>query len=260
MKKLSIVMPAYNEEKRIGRTLEFYSKFFEEKRKTEKFEYEILVVINNTTDKTEEIVKEYSKQNKRIVYLNLIKGGKGYAIIEGFKDALKRNNELIGFVDADMATLPEDFYNLAVNIGSFDGIIASRYIKGASITPRPTLARLIAKRTFNSLVKSVLLLPFNDTQCGAKIFRRDIIEKVIPSLWLSKWAFDVDFLFSAKKHGFKIKEFPTNWRDKKYSKINFWQAGPWMALAVIRLRMLNSPFKFGVRIYDNFLKLLGNKE
>ena len=86
--KISIIIPAYNEEKRIGNTLQVYSAYFESIRKLKSLDYEILVSINNTTDKTLEIVKKFQKKDKRIIYLNLPKGGKGYAIIEGFKDAL----------------------------------------------------------------------------------------------------------------------------------------------------------------------------
>ena len=253
MNKVSIVIPAYNEEKRIGKTLETYSNYFERLRKKRELDYEILIVINNTTDKTEYIVKAWRKKNKKIRYLNLIRGGKGYALIEGFKDALKRDNNLIGFVDADMATSPEYFYDLIKFIDVYDGVIASRYMKGSIIEPKPTIQRLIAKRIFNFLIRIVLFLPYRDTQCGAKIFKRYALEKVLQDISMSQWAFDVDLLYSLKKIGFRIKEIPTKWSDKEYSKINFWKAGPWMALGVIRLRMINSPLKKFVRIYDKFL-------
>lgn|SRR3989344_8780 len=253
MDKLSIIIPAYNEEKRIGKTLEMYSLYFEELRKNGEIDYEILVVINNTIDKTEKIVKEIARKNRRIVYLNLKLGGKGFAVIEGFKDALKRDNILIGFVDADMATLPEDFYDLVKRIKNCDCTIASRYISGAIIKPKPTFSRIIAKRMFNTLVRAILFLPCKDTQCGAKIFRRRVIERVLPFLTMSRWAFDVDLIYTTKKKGFKIKEIPTRWSDKAYATINFWQAGPWMALGVIRLRLLNSFAKSFVRIYDKLL-------
>src|SRR3989344_8183585 len=109
--KISIIIPAYNEEKRIGRTLEEYLKFFSIKKKQEKIRnFEILVVINNTKDRTEEIVKEKQKKCMELRYLNFKQGGKGFAITEGFKDALKRDNKLIGFVDADMSTSPEEYF------------------------------------------------------------------------------------------------------------------------------------------------------
>ncbi len=249
-------MPAYNEEKRIGKTLETYSNYFNKLEMDKKLDYEILVVINNTRDKTEEIVKKYAKINKNIKYLNFKQGGKGFAVIEGFKDALRRENNIIGFVDADMATTPEYFYKLIENIGSYDGAIASRYIKGSVIEPKPNIQRLIAKKFFNMLVRILLFLPYKDTQCGAKVFRRECIENVLNNIAMSQWAFDVDLLYSMRKAGFRIKEVQTKWADKEYSKINFWKAGPWMVLGVLRLRIFNSPMKRFIRIYDKFLRVL----
>ena len=256
MYKISIIITDHNEEKMIGNNLETYSKYINKLKKEKKIDYEILVVINNTTDKTEEIVKLAQKKNKGINYLNLKPGGKGFAVIEGFKYSLKKSNDLIGFIDADMATSPEEYHKLINNIGYYDGIIADRYLKGSKIFPPPTLQRLFAKRLFNFVIRSLLFLPFGDTQCGAKIFRREALEKTIPCLVMSKFAFDVDLLYNLKKQGFKIKAEKTSWSDKGYSTVNFWRAGPWMALAIIRLRILNSPLKRFIRIYDKFVRII----
>jgi len=250
--KMSVVMPAYNEEKRIGKTLEKYSEFFENIRLAGKkhFEYEILIVINGTTDRTGEIVEGYKKKNPRIGFLDLVKGGKGYAIIEGFRNALTRENDLIGFVDVDMATSPEEYWKLVLNINKHDCVIADRYIKGSRVYPPNTFRRLIVSRVFNVFIRGLLFLPYRDTQCGAKVFKREVIERVLPKLKFSKWAFDVDLVYNVRKLGYKIKSFPTVWIDKEYSKINFWKAGPWMALGVIRLRLINSPLRDLAKFYD----------
>ena len=253
MEKVSIIMPAYNEEKRIGKTLEAYSSYFNKQRKNKKLNYEILVVINNTKDKTEEIVKEHIKKNPSIRYLNFKRGGKGFAVIEGFKDALKRENYMVGFVDADMATSPDEYAKLIFSIKYCDGAIASRYIEGAKLFPKQSIQSIIASRIYNALIRILLMIPYRDTQCGAKIFKRVAIESALPYLSMSKWAFDIDLLYNIRKRGFKINEIPTVWSDKNYSKINFLQAGPWMALGVVRLRILNSIFRDFIRIYDNLL-------
>jgi len=151
MQNLSIVIPAYNEEKRIGETLKSYSDYFDKLSKKEKFRYEILVVINNTKDNTEGVVKSYKKKNKNIRYLNFKQGGKGFAVIEGFKDALTRKNDLIGFVDADLATPPNAFYGLVKHLGSYDGIIASRWHPKSLIKTKQTLLRKITSNGFNFL-------------------------------------------------------------------------------------------------------------
>lgn len=247
---ISIIIPAHNEEKRIGNTLEEYEEFFRNLKKQKVLDFEILVVINNTQDKTPEIVKNYSKKYKEIKYISFEQGGKGFAIIEGFKDALKRDNKLIGFVDADMATSPEAFYELVKNINNCGGIIASRYIKGAIVSPKQPMQRIFVSRVYNLLIRSLFFMPYRDTQCGAKLFRKEALEKIIGDLTITKWAFDIDFIYNLRKRGFKVKEFPTVWSDKEYSTINFKRAGPLMALSVIRLRILNSPLKEFIRIYD----------
>jgi len=256
MRKISIVIPAYNEEKRIEKTLVAYSNFFNDLFKKGEIDYEILIVINNTTDDTLKIVKAYSEGNKKMRYLNLVKGGKGYAVMEGFKNALKRDNDFIGFVDADMATSPVEFYKLTTVIGRYGGAIASRYMEGSVIDPKPTIGRLIAKRMFNSCVRAVLFLPYKDTQCGAKVFQRIVIEKVSPIVTMSQWAFDVDLLYSARKEGYKIIEVPTRWSDMAYAKINFWKAGPKMVLGVLRLRILNSPLRRLIGLYEKSKSLI----
>ncbi|MFH1307849.1 MAG: glycosyltransferase [archaeon] len=235
--KISIIIPAYNEEKRIGKTLEDYTKFL----KNQKINFEILVIINNTTDNTEKIVKEFSKKSKEVMYLNLKKGGKGFAVIEGFKDALKRDNNLIGFVDADNATPVKAYFDLVENLKDNDGIIASRWIKKSIIHNR-TLKRDIMSWGFIFVVRSLFLMPFKDTQCGAKLFKREVIKAILPEIKISQWAFDVNLLYAAYKKGFKIKEYPTEWYDIGGGSINGIQTSVRMFLAIIRLRFIYSPF------------------
>ncbi|MEI6731238.1 MAG: glycosyltransferase [archaeon] len=249
--KIGIVIPAYNEEKRIAKTLQAYSKYFENARKKGEFDYELLIVINGTTDSTPKIVSSFVRKNKRIKSLNLKRGGKGFAVRAGFTNFLKRKFDLIGFVDADLATSPEAYNELISNISNYDGIIASRYIPGAKVSPKPTLARMFVSRVFNILIRVVLFLPYQDTQCGAKLFKREALGPIMPNLSMSNWAFDVDILFNLQRQGFKIREYPTTWSDQKYSKINFMQAGPFMALSIIRLGLINSPFRFVMRWYDS---------
>lgn len=253
---LVIVIPAYNEERRIGKTLEVYSNYFEKLKNKSKINYEILIVINNTTDKTEEIVKSYSKKNRNIKYLNLIKGGKGYAIIEGFKDALKRKYNLIGFVDADMSTSPEAFYDLVINLKENDGIIGNRWASKSIISQKQSGLRRLASRIFNFLVKSLFLMNYQDTQCGAKIFRREVIEKIVDKILITQWAFDVNLLYLCKKYNFKVVEYPTTWEDKGDSKLRVMKTSLKMLFGILRLRIINSPLKDLIRLYDSMPELL----
>lgn len=254
--KVSIVIPAYNEEKRIGETLQTYSKYFENLRKNNKLDYELLIAINNTSDKTLDIVKKHKKSNKRISYINLPGSGKGYAIAEGFKDALKRNNNFIGFVDADMATPPEAFNMLINEINNYDGVIASRWISGSVIKTKQTIVRRIMSLCFNFLVRSFFMMPYRDTQCGAKLFKREAVKAIIGEIGLTRWAFDVDLLYRERKKGFVIKEIPTIWEDKKNSHLSIIRAPLEMFLGITRLRLINSPFKFIVSAYDKLPEYL----
>ena len=258
--KVAIIMPAYNEEKRIGKTLEEYGKFFKDKKYRD-FNFEIIVVINNTQDKTEAIVKSYAKKYRFIRYLNFKQGGKGFAIIEGFKEALKdEKNMLMGFVDADMATSPEAFDDLIEKIDNYDGIVASRYVYGAIVKPKQSISRIFVSRIFNFLIRVLFLMPYKDTQCGAKLFKKNAVESMIKEIGMTQWAFDIELLYLLKKHNFKVKESATIWADKEYSKINFMKAGPRMVSSVIRLRLINSffepllkPFKFIAKIGDSLI-------
>ena len=207
-------------------------------------------MINNTRDQTEDIVRLWQKKNKSLRYLNFVKGGKGFAVIEGFKDTLQRPNDLIGFVDADMSTPPEEYWKLIENIKNYDGIIADRYLKNSEVFPRPTIKRLMARKLFNFVIRSLLLLPFGDTQCGAKIFKREALERTLPYLSMSLWAFDVDLLYGFKIHNYKVKEIPTVWSDDVDSKLNVKKASLEMFFAIGRLRLMHSPFKFIVTLYN----------
>ncbi|HLC62737.1 MAG TPA: dolichyl-phosphate beta-glucosyltransferase [Candidatus Nanoarchaeia archaeon] len=242
MVKLSIIIPAYNEEKRIEKTLVEYCDFFKGK-----IDFEIHVVINGCVDNTLGVLKKIAKKYKQINFVDIGKvGSKGAAVNYGFKIA---EGELIGFVDADLATKPDSFYDLVQNIEGYDGVIASRWIEGAKIDKKQPFTRIFAGRSFNFLVNLFFNLRIKDTQCGAKLFRKKAIKIVCNELGITRWAFDVDLLYQMKKHGFKIKEIPTTWTEpggghlKSSTIID-------MFLAILRLRLIYSPFKFIVKLYD----------
>ena len=252
MEQISLIIPAHNEEKRIGRMLESYGSFFEEKKKRKEISnFEILVVINGTTDRTEDVVKSFVKKYHEIRYLNFPKlAAKGLAIIEGFKDELKRKNEFIGFVDADMSTSPNAFYELVRNIKNYDGVIANRWVKGSIMTPKQSLIRRIISRGGNFIVRTLFLFPYSDTQCGAKLFKRKLLEKNINKLITINWGFDIALLYCFKKEDHaRIKSIPTVWHDKAGSKLDIKKTPLRTLMSIIRLRLIHSPFRFIVRFY-----------
>ncbi len=254
---ISIIVPAHNEERRIEKILNKYGEFFEEKKRIgEISNFEILVVINNTQDKTEEIVKRFAKIYPEIKALNFKEGGKGFAITEGFKSALERSNLLIGFVDADMSTPPEAFYDLMRKINGYDGIIADRWDR-KSIIQKQTLLRRFVSRGYNFIVRTLFLFPYKDTQCGAKLFKREVLEKNVNKIISSQWNFDVALLFCLKKEAkARIISVPTIWKDEGESKINLKKIPLAMLLSAIRLRLIHSPFNFLARFYRKLPKKL----
>jgi dolichyl-phosphate beta-glucosyltransferase len=246
-RELSIVIPAHNEEKRIANTIQKYTTFF---NKLE-VDYRILVVINATNDRTEEVVRGF--RSKRVECIVFSRGGKGFAVIEGFKDSLKKKYAFIGFVDADMATPPEAYYELYKRIRSADGVIANRYLAESKIYPNFTFRRLIVAKIFNFLVRSLFLLNNTDTQCGAKLFTAEALDKIVPEIGMTQWAFDVELLYLAKRHGLRILDVKTMWYDVAGSKIKILKSSVQMFLSIIQLRIRYSfisrllrPLKYGI--------------
>ena len=222
--KISITIPAYNEETRIERTIRAYHQFFSEKNKETNLLFELIIVLNGCKDNTLSIVEQLQQElgSESIHYINLQQAGKGIAIKAGFADALNRDNDFIGFVDADMATSPQAFYDLfkAINHSNYDGIIASRYMPGAQITPaRPVYKRYGSRIIYEPYVWALFGLRFHDYQCGAKLFKKDTIAAITPQLTVAQWAFDVELLYLSKKAGFAVQEIPTVWHDQADSKL-----------------------------------------
>ncbi len=251
--KLSIIIPAYNEEKRIGKTLEDYASFFYPLYKKN---VEIMVVLNGCKDNTLNVVKEYEKKYFIIKHLDFKQAGKGFAIIEGFK---KAKGELIGFSDADGSTTAKEFFKLVKKINGFDGIIASRWMKNSIVEPKQPFLRIIASRSFNLLIKILFLMPFKDSQCGAKLFKKDAIKKIIPQIGLTEWAFDIDLLYKMKKNNYKIKEIPIKWKDEVGSKLNLPKTSLRMFFSVLYLRTINSPCRIFLKPFKPLIRFIWRK-
>lgn len=250
--KVSIIIPAHNEEKRIGKTLKEYISYFKNLKKQKILDFELIVVLNACSDNTSKVVEKYSCKELKV--LEFKQGGKGFAITEGFKEAIKNKNiDFIGFVDADLATPPKAFYDLIKTLQKnkkIDGTIASRWLKNSVIKTPQTLLRKITSRGFNFLVRGILFLPYKDTQCGAKLFKRKAIEEIITELTITMWAFDIDLLYRIKKNKNVIAEIPTVWEDKRDSKLNLIKVPFKMFSSIIRLRLIHSKFNFVVKAYD----------
>ena len=192
---LILLIPAYNEEDRIGPVLRDYADYF---KKHFNGEFKIVVVLNGCTDNTLGIVQEVNADFPMVQALEFKEPiGKGGALIEGLK--LAPQASLIGYVDADGATSPKAFMDLVDKVDQSDCVIASRWMQGAVIHQTQTNKRQFASRVFHFIVQSLFWMNIKDTQCGAKVMHRRVIEKVHSSLRIADMAFDINLLYSIKR-------------------------------------------------------------
>ena len=238
--KYSIIIPAHNEEHRIRPMLEAYADFFRDS--------EILVVLNGCTDGTKTIVEQIQERSPNVNIIDIPEPvGKGGAVRVGFMLA---RATACGYVDADGATSPEELCRLFSFLASGDAVIASRWSAGATVEVAQPWIRRLTSRTFNLIVRGLFQMKYADTQCGAKVFRTSVIQKVLPSVETANFAFDVDILLGLKHIGAKVLEVPTVWKDIEGSKILIGSSSAKMFASMLRLRIRHSFFHVVVPLFD----------
>lgn len=220
----SIVIPAYNEAERLDVAISNYS---------EKFVGEEIIVVCDGTDNSDTIVEKFSNKNPNIRLMAFdSRQGKGNAIIKGFKSA---KGEMIGFADADESVSPEELSCMFKALESADSVIASRRLNTSKILVKQPLLRRFASRMFNLFVRIVFSLPFSDTQCGAKVFRRDAIYDIIDELETKGFETDVEILWRLNNKNYKIIEYPITWKHSVGSKFKLAYSTS-MLISLLRIR------------------------
>lgn len=252
--KIGIIIPAYNEKDRIAPTLEAYGKYFTEKSEVwPDLQYEILISINGTIDNTHSIVDAAIKKYPIISVIDYPEPGKGLSVKRGFDYFIRQGGySYVGFVDSDMSTSPQEFSKLIIRCGiSGCNVTANRYDKESKLTPAPGWKRTLASRTFNTIVRMMFpSIKMRDTQCGAKVFRVIDLETIVPLMECTNWGFDVELIYLLLKNGYDVKEIPTEWVSKDYSKVTLGGTSIKMLFSLFRLRLVNSPFKSFIRLYN----------
>ncbi len=235
---LLLLIPAYNEEGRIGPVLRDYALHL---RSFHRGRYEVLVVLNGCTDRTLEVVESVRQEHPEVRAVNFPEAiGKGGALIEGLR--MGAEFDLIGYVDADGATSPAGFLQLVAHADQADCVIGSRWMHGSVIHQMQSGRRRFASRVFHAIVQCLFWMNIRDTQCGAKVMRRAAVEHVHSALQIADMAFDINLLYAMKRKGFKILEVPTEWTDRLGSKVVLGRTSLTMLLSIIRLRLVYSPF------------------
>lgn len=210
---LSIIIPAYNEEKRLPASLQEIITFADQQT----FSLEVIVVDDGSTDRTADLVEEF---HVRYPYISVIRNahrGKGYAVKTGM---LAAKGKYLFLCDADLSMSIEQVVTFfPPHEAGYDIVIGSREVKGARRYNEPTY-RHIMGRVFNLIVRLFAVRGFQDTQCGFKSFKRDVARHVFALQTMDGFGFDVEVLFIAQRKGYRIFELPIGWCHVSNSRIS----------------------------------------
>jgi dolichyl-phosphate beta-glucosyltransferase len=242
--RVSVVIPAFNEEARIGSTISQWVGFLGEHYSRS---YEILVVMDGCTDQTVDVVSKISNQSEGLIisYYFPRKLGKGGALIEAFRGA---RGKVLFFTDADCSVPTGELLKFVSTVEKDDVAIGCRYFKGSDFVDNLPLSRFIFSRGFNALLKIMFpaLKHFHDTQCGAKAIQRHMLDTLGDDLFITDFAFDVNLIYAALRHNLSVREIrikSNHYENEskispKLLKISFA-----MFLSIVRLRLHYSRFK-----------------
>jgi glycosyltransferase involved in cell wall biosynthesis len=218
--QLSIVIPAYNESARIELTLDRVMACVAKQG----WDAEVLVVDDGSTDATPKIVQAWMERHPG---LHLIQNegnrGKGYSVRNGL---LQAEGEVVMFTDADLsAPMEEAELLLAAIRDGADVAIGSRWMDKTRQTIHQPLYRKFFGRCFNWVTRVVMGLPFKDTQCGFKAFKRPVAQVIFRLQRIERWGFDPEILFIARKLGYDIREVPVTWGHDERSRMSYLRDG-----------------------------------
>lgn len=212
--ELSIVVPSYNEEARLPGTLERIAQYIGSQRQNT----EVIVVDDGSTDGTARVAEQFQG---RITNLRAIKNdtnrGKGYSVRRG---SLEATGEVVLFTDADLSAPIEEAEKLLAALKNCDVAIGSRAMNRKLIEARQSVFREFAGILFNKIVRFILRLPFVDTQCGFKAFRRERCKIIFEQQTIERFGFDPELLYLARHHGLTTVEVPVRWAHSPATKVS----------------------------------------
>ena len=210
---LSIIIPAYNEEKRLPNTLERVERFLQ----TQNYPYEVIVVENGSTDRTLGVAQEFSDGRPAFQAIHLDESGKGRAVRRGM---LAARGQFRFMCDADLSMPIEELPRfLPPNFPDADIVIASREAPGAVRYNEPE-HRHVGGRLINWAIRLLALPGLQDTQCGFKIFRGEVAEDLFARQLSVGWSFDIELLYIARRRGYKVEELPIPWYYSEQSHVS----------------------------------------
>jgi len=217
---LSIVIPAYNESARIEQTLDRVMACIE----AQNWDAEVLIVDDGSRDDTPEIIARWMKVFPRLhLVQNPGNRGKGYSVRNGL---LQAAGEIVMFTDADLSAPMEEANRLieAINNGA-DVAIGSRWLDRTRQTIHQPMYRQVFGRCFNWITRTIMGLPYKDTQCGFKAFRRPVAQIIFRLQRIERWGFDPEILFIARKLHYSVREVPVTWGHDERSRMSYLKDG-----------------------------------
>jgi dolichyl-phosphate beta-glucosyltransferase len=228
---LSIVIPAYNEEKRLGASLSRIAEYLDARS----VDAEVLVVDDGSKDKTADVAAKALSGRRGRVIVNVENRGKGYSFRRGVLEAQGR---FVLMSDADLSTPIEDHAKLAAVIRQrdLDVVIGSRALADSDVQVRQGWLRQTMGRTFNAIIRIATGLPFRDTQCGFKLMDRERVAPLVQKMVVDGFAFDVEMLFLCSRFGLSVADVPVVWRNAEGSKVSIVGDPLKMILDVLRIR------------------------
>jgi glycosyltransferase involved in cell wall biosynthesis len=228
--ELSIVIPAYNEELRLPATLEKVAAYAKNCGR----EAEVLVVDDGSRDRTAAVAESFQSKIPTLrVVSNGVNRGKGYSVRHGVQEARGR---IVLFTDADLSAPIEEAEKLMEALDKYDLAIGSRAVDRSLITVHESRFREVAGIIFNKLVRLILWLPFVDTQCGFKAFRRERCAVVFEQQTIERFGFDPELLYLARHHGLHAVEIPVRWGHSPATKVSMLRDSLQMFLDVFKIR------------------------
>ncbi len=239
---LSVVVPAYNEEGRLGETLPAMYDYLHEHYRP----FELLVVDDGSTDRTAAIVQQFAQQHPEVRLISYQPNrGKGHAVRTG---VLQARGEWVLFSDADLATPMEELDRLAEKLREgYDIAIASRAAEGAQLVIRQPWYRELAGRSFNLMVQLMAVPGIRDTQCGFKLFRQQAAQDIFSRCEEDGFSFDIEVLHVAQRLGYRIAEVPVRWMHREGSKVRLVRDAVRMFLALRRIARRHQALRAVVR-------------
>ena len=227
--ELSIIIPAYNEEERLGSTLERILRFVEPRE----IHYEIIVADDGSRDGTVKVTEGFADRKVRLLSLGENQG-KGAALRLGVS---KSRGRLVLLTDADLSTPIEDFDTLRPHLDHAPIVLGSRAVRDSQVTRRQPFYREFMGKTFNKLIRLAGVWGIHDTQCGFKLADGDLLRSLFERIITPGFAYDVELVWLARRLGHDVREVGVRWENSPSSRVSPLLDPPKMLWEILRFRL-----------------------